>query len=314
MSNPMLGIKSSVLLKKESVQGTRESLATGAVHIDLISETLDHIPVMTDLPQIVGNRQKRASMAFVSHNDGGGSLICRPRNAQMAQLLELILGPTGALIVDDASDLSRFTLEVNKANTDKIALIGCKVNTAKFNSIANEPLTLDLGIIASKGDRNSGVFTAWAPTQVDTENPYMHGGLVMSGAEPWLNDGVTSNVETRSIEFILSNNLITDAFCNDVNRRLIPLGLFSLEGNMEIPYNTITKGFWDEMINANKVKFTATWTNADLDTLVTNFVVKLKGNLPKIATAEPQWLTIDFEGVYDSVDAVCFTMVATEVP
>ena len=316
MSNPSLGIETSVLLKKESTPGTRVALTTGAVHCDLVDESLDYIPVLTDLPVLTGNRQRRATMDFVSHNDGGGSFTIRPRSAQMDQLLELILGKAnvGAWepITDDATDLPQFTVEVNKAGQDKVALVGCKVNTARFTSEENSPLLCELAVIAMSGERNSAQ-TSFSPTQLDDENPYMHSGLAFSGSSSWLDDGTASgNPEVRSFEFTINNNLEIDVFTNATTRRIIPVGLFTLEGSFVIPYNATTKGFWTDMIAAAKVKFTSTWTDNSGSTLAIDFVVKLDGELPKISGPENQWLTINFHGVADTTDTVAISAENTE--
>jgi len=318
MGNPVLGIETYVLLKKETVPGTRESLTTGAQHLDLISESLDSIPVLSGLPVMAGDRQKRATLDFVSHNNTGGSFIFRPRSAQLDTLLKWILGAGGGLapytpIVNDAVDLEAFTLEVTKGGQDQLALVGTKVNTAKFSSTFIEPLTIELNVLSLTGVRNSGSFTTFAPTQMDAEKPFLHGGLIMSGTEVWLDDGLAAgNVEVRSIEFTINNNLLEDGYCNSMNRRLISPGLFTLEGALEIPYNATTKGFWNAMIAAAKVKFTATWTDGDANILAASFVVKLDGELPKVSSSELQWLNLSFHGVADTTDPVCISMISTE--
>ena len=316
MGNPVLGIGTDVLFKIEALPGVREVLTSGAMHIDLISESLDYDPVLSNYPAIAGNRQKWSTAEFVSHNNGGGAITLRPRSAQMETILEIALGKaattTWVPIVDDSVDLPKFTVEATKAGQTALALVGCKVNTATFKSSVNEPLEVELDILASSGVRNSSN-TAWVSTQVDAETPFMHGGLVMSGAEAWLDDSLSAgNVEVRSIEFTLNNNLDAEAYCNSTDRRLIPLGLFTLEGSMEIPYNATTKGFWAERIAAVKVKFTATWTDANANTLSAAFVVKLDGELPKISGPEEQWLKLNFHGVVDLVDPYCIIMSSVE--
>ena len=310
-TDPHLGIETEVLLKKEGTPGTQEAMTAGSEHLDLVSEGLDYVPVLSSYPAIAGDRQRWAGAEHVSHNDGGGSIVCRPRSAQLDNLIELILGGASPLLTD-ATELDRFTVEVTKAGEDTLALVGCKVNTATFRSSANEPLELELNVIASSGVRG-GAHTAWVSTQVDAEKPFMHGGLVMSGDEAWLKGADDSfNVEIRSIEFTLNNNLDADAYCNSTDRRLIPLGLFTMEGSMEIPYNAVTSGFWTEMVNAAKVKFTATWTDADTNTFVAAFVVKIDGELPKISGPEQVWLSLNFHGVADLADTVCITLTSTE--
>lgn len=317
MSNPSLGIETAVIFEKEGTPGDKETLDATSVHCDLISESLDYIPVLSDLPTLAGNRQRWSFNEFVSHNDGGGSFSFRPRSAQMDAILELVLGhaSTGAWdpITDDATDLPKFTIECQKAGQDTLSLIGAKVNTARFISEENQPLVIELNVIASSGDRGGGLTTAFVSTQLDAEKPYMHAGLIFSGAEVWLSEvGASYNPEVRSFEFTCNNNLEADVYANSADRRLIPVGLFTLEGSIVIPYNSITKGFWDEMIGANKVKFTSTWTDADTNTLAIDFVVKLDGELPKISGPETVWLTLNFHGVADLVDPLCISAENTE--
>jgi hypothetical protein len=309
MGNPSLGIETTVIIEEETVPGTREACTAGEM-LDLVSETLDYKPVLTDLPVMAGDRQTNAGMKFVSHNDGNGSIVCRPRAAQLPTFCAIILGAldtaTHVPITDDATDLKSFTVECAKAGQDELALIGTKVNQATFRSEQNGPLELELEVYSLKGERNTGSPTVWAPTQMDTEKPFMHGGLAFTSAHAWFDDGATSyNPECRSIEIVCNNNLDSDAFTNAVTRRLLPPGLFTLTGNLVIPYNATTKGFWTDMVAATKVKFTATWTDADASTIAIGIVAKLEGDLPQIAGPETQWLTLNFVGVADVTDAFC---------
>jgi hypothetical protein len=309
MSNPALGVETSVMFKLESVPGTRESLATGAVNTDLVSETLDYIPVHTDLPQITGDRQKRATLQFVSHNDGSGTAIIRPRHAQAPAIMAWIFGALNTLehvpIVTDSADLAKYTVEVNKAGQDTLALIGTVIDSATFRSTANGPLEIELDMVASSGERNAGVFTAWAATELDAEKPFMHSGLTFTGEPTWMADGAAGDVEARNIEFTVSNNLDREGYTNSVDRRVIPMGGFTLEGTMEVPYNATTKGFWTDVIAATKVTFSLVYTDAAAQTITIALTVKFTGELPKIADMDSQWLTLQFNGVYDGTDAYC---------
>ena len=40
-------------------------------------------------------------------------------------------------------------------------------------------------------------------------------------------------------------------------------------------------------------------------------VVKLEGDLPQISGPETQWLTLNFRGVYDTVDTECIRITLT---
>jgi len=316
MGNPALGIETAVLLKEESTPGTREDCSTGAEHLDLINETLDYKPMLFDGPVFAGDRQKRATMDFVTHHDGGGSVVCRPRSAQLENMLPLIFGAVDTdhvPITDDATDLKAFTVECTKSGQDQLALIGTKVNQATFRSEQNSPLELEMALFSLTGARNSGSFTSWAATQMDAEPVFMHGGLGFTSTHAWFDDGNTSyNPECRSIEIVCNNNLDSEAFTNSTDRRLLPPGLFELTGNIVVPYNATTKGFWADMVAATKVKFTATWTDADTSTFAIALVVKLEGDLPQISEAAHQWLTLNFHGVYDDTDAYCIR--ATNTP
>ena len=74
MSNPVLGIETTVILEEETIPGTRESCISGEM-LDLVSETLDYKPILTDLPVMAGDRQVNAGMKFVSHHDGNGTIV-----------------------------------------------------------------------------------------------------------------------------------------------------------------------------------------------------------------------------------------------
>lgn len=316
MSNPVLGIETTVIIKEETSPGTREACTSGDM-LDLVSEMLDYKPILLDVPVLAGNRQKEAGMNFVSHHDGGGSIVCRPRSAQLANILPLIFGALDGSdhvpITDDATDLKSFTIECAKGGQDEIALIGTKVNQATFRSEQNMPLELELNVFSLKGERNTGAPTTWLPAEMDAEPPFMHGGLAFTSAHVWFDDGATSyNPEARSVEITINNNLDSDAFTNLTTRRLLPPGLFKLTGSMVIPYNAVTKGFWADMVAATKFKFTGTWTDSDTSTLALAIVAKLDGDLPQISGPETQWLTLNFHGVFDTTDTFCIK--ATNTP
>ncbi len=312
MGNPLLGVNTSVAFKLESSPGTRESITGGDISdefLDTVSESLNYKPVSLRLPALANDRQSHGDFEFVSHNDGGGNLVCRPRHAHIDELLKIILGKltTGVYTPDvDGTDLPKFTVECKKSGQIEVVLVGSKVNTATFKSTQNGPLELDMVVVASSGERNPGDLTTSNFVKMASETPYMHGGLALSSSEAWLGAGTPEPV--RSIEFTLNNNLDTEAFCNSVNRSVIPVGVFELSGNMEVPYNSTTAGFWAEMIGANKVKFTMTYTDANSNTLAFAFVVKLEGDLPAISGPENVWLTLNFHGVMDATDADCISV------
>jgi len=309
MGNPSLGIETSVIIEEEVTPGTRITCAAGEM-LDLVSETLDYKPVLADLPTLAGNRQTNAGMKFVSHNDGGGGFVFRPRAAQMPTICALALGALDVAvhvpITDDATDLTTATIEVSKAGQNELALMGAKFNETTFRSEQNMPLEIEVAVLSLKGERDTGSPTAWVPTQMDAEKPFMHGGLAFTSAHAWFDDGATSyNPEARSVEITLNNNLDGEAFTNAVTRRILPPGLFTLTGNIVIPYNATTKGFWADQVAATKVKFTATWTDADANTIAMAIVAKLEGDLPQISGPETQWITLNFVGVADITDTEC---------
>jgi hypothetical protein len=313
MSNPVLGINTEVLFIEETSSGERESCASGAAHVDLVSESLDLKAVLSDYPTIVGNRQVWAPSKFVVKNDGGGELVFRPRAAQMAATLKWIFGGTTPFtpLAGDDTDLPTFTVECTKAGQNALALVGAKVNTATFKSSQNDPLELTLNIIAMSGVRGS-TNTAFATTQMDASHPFLHNGLTMSSELAFLDDGESAgDVEVRSIEFTIDNGLNGDAYCNSIDRRLIPLGMFSCTGSIEVPYNSITKDFWATQVAATKCEFTATWEDSDDNEIAAEFVVKFDTELPQISGTDEQWLTLNFIGVVDTTDTACVSMTST---
>ncbi len=312
MGRPLLGVNTSVAFIEETIPGTRESIVGGDTSdefLDVVNESLNYKPVSTRLAALANDRQSHGDFEFVSHNDGGGSVVCRPRHAQIADLLNFILGQLDIGVytpVDDGTDLPMHTIECKKSGQSEVVLTGAKVNTATFRSTQNGPLELDMAIVAKAGERDPADLTVSNFVKMASETPFMHGGLALSSSEAWLGSGTPEPV--RSIEFTLNNNLDSDAYCNSVNRSVIPVGVFELSGNMEVPYNATTKGFWAEMVAAAKVKFTMTYTDADSNTVAFAFAVKLEGDLPGISGPENVWLTLNFHGVMDATDADCISV------
>ena len=308
MAIPTLGTASHAAFVVEGEAGTRQAIVGGAASdefLDLVSESIDYKPVLNRLRPLVGTRISHGDFEFVSHHDGGGGLVCRPRHGQMAALMHLILGPVAAghyYPVASDVDLPTFTLEVLKASMIEIALAGCKVNTATFRSAGNEPLTLELDIVGGSGERNPGDLTALNVTILAAEKPFMHGLLTPTfTTEAWLGGATPEPI--RSVEIVLNNNLDAESYGNSVNRNVIPVGIFELTGTMEVPFNSTTKAFWTEMINATEVTFSLQWADPDAATLTFTITAKLDGDLPDIGDVDPQWLTVNFHGTYTVTNA-----------
>lgn len=310
MGNPVLGIGSSVGMKLETTPGTKIALTTGAAWLDLVSEGLDHIPVLHRIAPVVGNRQAHGDFEFVSHSDGSGNIVARVRGDYLAALCDFVLGDSAAgvyyPIVDDSADLPTYTVEGVKGGQNNVRLVGCKCNTATFRSETNSPLQVELNVVAMSGERDAvdlatPSYTSWLATP-----PMMHGGMSFDATdEAWL--GGASGPECRMIEWTLNNNLDIEGYTNSTDRKIIPVGLFEVTGSMEIPYNSVTKGFWAEMVAAAKVKFQVEYSDGSA-TLTVDFVVKLEGELPKIAGPENVWLTLNFHGVADATDVHAIEM------
>lgn len=309
MSKPALGIVTNVGFKKEGTPGDKESLA-GGKWLDLVSESLNYKPVLHKAESLTGDRQPQAELAFVSHHDGGGGVIFRPRFDHFGEVLEVIFGildsGTYKPIVNNV-ELPMFTVECDKAGMNDVRLIGTKVNTAKFSSAGNQPLLIDLAILSQSGERDSGDFQAVSHTAWLAQKPFMHGNLAFDATAHAFLGGATGP-QPRSIEFTVNNNLEggDDVYANSVNRSFIPEGLFTVEGTMEIPYNTTSKAFWTALVAATKCKFTLTYSDGT-NTVAFAFVVKFDGELPGIADRMPQWLTLPFHGVYDATDPLMLT-------
>ncbi len=301
MSKPVLGLATVLGFGKESSAGDE---VPANEWLDLVSESLDLRPVLFEGPELFGNRQTRAETKFLSHNDGGGSLVCRPRPDHMNDLLELILGKSDTEWVPlvDNVELPTASFEVDKGGQNTLTLLGCKVNTAKFSSVANQPLLLELAIVAMSGVRD-GALQAETLSWIATV-PYMHSSLVMD-ATGFAYLGGATGPEIRSVEFTLNNNLDVEGFCNSTDRQVIPEGVFGLTGSLEIPYNSVSKAYWAAMVSATKVKFTLAYTSGS-STVTFTFVVKMDSELLGISGPEPQWVTINFVGVMDAADAYCF--------
>lgn len=309
MSKPVLGIASNVGFKLEGTPGDKESL-TGGNWLDLVSETLNYKPVMATEETLTGSRQAQAELHFLSHNDGGGTVICRPRHDHIAVLLNQIFGDVDSGTyrpILTNTELPTMTVECGKAGMNDVRLIGVKVNTAKFSSSANQPLMLELALLAMSGERDQGdletvVHTAWL-----AQKPYMHGNITMDATAHAFLGGATGP-DPRALEFTINNNLEggDDSYANSTDRKFIPEGVFTLEGSMEIPYNTVTKAFWATLVAVTKVKFTVVYSDGT-NTITFAFVVKLDGELPGIADRQAQWITMPFHGVADATDVYCVT-------
>ena len=304
MGNPVIGIGTKIGVKTESTPGDDAALATGASWLDTVSESLDYVPVLHRIAPLLGDRQAHADFEKVGHHDGGGSFIIRPHADYFDTIMMLILGrlSTGYKPILDNTVLPSFTLEVDKAGQNNIKLLGCKVNTATFRSQANDPLEIELDIASMSGVRDGSMATFTSAAWL-SDPFYMHGGITFTTtAEAWL--GGATSTPLRSVEFTLNNNLDTESYCNSTGRAVIPEGMFSLEGSIEVPYNATSKGFWAEMVAAAKVGFSIAYTDGTA-TMTFAFTVKLDGELPKISAAEAIWLTLNFHGVADTASAEC---------
>ena len=293
---------------KEDPQGEQESLS-GGKWFDLVSESLNYKPIIHKAEGLTGNRQAPAELEFLSHSDGGGSFVIRPRFDHCAELLELIFTAVDVGVykpIVSNTELTMFTLECDKAGMNNLVLIGCKVNTAKFSSAANQPLMLELAILSLSGLRDQSLEAesnaAWL-----LQKPFMHGNMSFDAtAHAFL--GAATGPQPRNFEFTVNNNLEggDDSYANSTDRSFIAEGLFSVEGSMEVPYNTTSKAFWAAMLGATKCKFAVEYSDGT-NTITFAFVVKFDGELPSIAGRAPLWLTLPFHGVYDATDPLMLT-------
>ncbi len=313
MTIPTLGVGTSVALKTESSPGVRESITGGGSSVeflDILSENLDYMPVLNAEHNLAGARQAQGDMQFISHNDGGGGIIFRPRYAQMAELFTLILAAVDTTYRPSAkdTDLGRFTVECIKSGQNDLALIGCKMNTATFRSNQNTPLELELGIVASSGLRDPGDCTALDITTMAATDPFVHARLVMTSTdEAWLGGATPEPI--RSMEITLNNNLDVEAYCNGIDRAVIPVGLFTMTGMMVVPYSSVTKAFWTEQAAKTKVEFSIEWEDgASGNNMKFALVATVTGDLPKISGPETQWLTVNFNGITDATDVDCIAV------
>lgn len=305
MSKPIIGISASVGFKVEAVPGTPISL-TGGQWLDIVSESLDYKPVLHSIDPAVGNRQKNADFEFISHHDGGGTVATRVYNAYADELMYLIFGELSGGYYQpilNNTELPTSTWEVDKAGANNLRLAGVKINTASFKSETNNPLELTLELLSMSGARDPGDLQAMDISGWRSTIPFIH-NLMSFDATGHAFLGGADGPECRAIEFTINNNLDPEGWTNSQTRKIIPEGLFGVEGNMEIPYNSTTKGFWAEMVAASKVKFSIEYSNG-ANSLVFDFVVKLDGDLPGISGTEAMWLTLNFHGVADAVDAYC---------
>ena len=306
---PTLGVGSSVAVITESPQGTREAIIGGASSVeflDVLSETLDYVPVLAQDYNLIGARQAQGDLQYISHNDGGGSVIFRPRYAQMASLLTWAFSTIDTTYKPSAKDvdLTTFSLECIKAGQNDICLIGCKVNTLTFRSNPNMPLECEMSVFAASGIRGCTPTAADLTTLAATD-PFVHARLVMTSTdEAWLGGATPQPI--RSIEVTINNNLDGSVFANAIDRATIPVGLFEMVGTIEIPYNSVTSAFWTEQAAASKVKFSVEWEDgASGNNFKLDFVAKVIGDLPKISDPGIQWLTVNFAGAVDAADANC---------
>jgi len=304
MGNPVIGIQTSVAIGVETVPGTRVAVTD---HMDLISENLDYIPVLHRIRPTPGKRVANAAYEFISHNDGGGAFVIRGRHAYMGDLLLAILGAgdgsalTPFVPIHDNVDLSSYTIECIKANSvAEVVLTGAKFNSMTFRSSTNEPLEIECNVISMAGIRDSGDLTAFADTAWIDAIPLIHSRMsIAATAEAWL--GGATGPEARSLEFTFNNNLDPEGWTNSQTRKIIPVGLFDLEGSMEIPFNVTSAGFWAKLVAAAVVSFAVEYSDGTNTTTFT-FKVKLDGEFPGITGPENVWLTLNFHGVLDSTN------------
>jgi hypothetical protein len=304
--NPVLGIGSSLGFKAESQVGSKISL-TGGSFLDLVDEDLDYKPIKYEDTSPIGGRVEfDGDKSIISHNDGGGSFSHRPHAIDIDEYMALLLGGTDTgykvPIIAQSSDLTTFTLESNKAGMNTIRLIGNKINTAAFKSEANQPLVITSNIISMSGERDASDLAS--PVYTNMGLPFMHGmlGFDATGVA-WL--GGASGPAARSIEFTINNNLTGDdtSFCNSTTRKIIPVGLFSCEGTMEIPYNATSKGFWAAIVVLTVVPFKLTFNDNDGTTAEFLFNAQFDGDLPKIADKKNIWLPLKWHTVKTSSNA-----------
>jgi hypothetical protein len=160
------------------------------------------------------------------------------------------------------------------------------------------------------GDLAVPVYTGWM-----TKGMFMHGDMVIDTTDvPFL--GGATPVPIRSIEFALNNNLDDSeaGFTNSTTRKIIPVGMFEVTGNMVVPYNTVTAGLIGSLVGSDKAKWGISYSDGveigdyqlDFD-----FVTKFEGDLPAIASTDNQWLTLNFHGVVDVDDIKCATAEVT---
>lgn len=310
MTNPVQGINTCVAFKKESPAGQKISVAGGSF-LDLVSEESDYKPVHFIGDSIIGNRQQQAILEIVSHHDARASFNFRMRAAYTEEVLAAIFGDLNTGVHSpqllNTEDLESATFEILKAGTNELILIGCKVNTATFKSSANQPLTCQLDILGLSGERDTGNLTGADYTGWATQQMFLHGDMTLDAtAHAWL--GGASGPEVKEIEFTLNNNLDDGegSFTNSTVRKILPVGMFELTGQIVIPYNATSKAMVASIVAAEKVKWGISYSDgtAQLDF---DFVTKFEGNVPNISGPENVWLTLPFHGVVDTTDTLVVT-------
>jgi hypothetical protein len=304
MGNPIIAVGSSVGIRKEIVPGTPLVVDTW---LDLISEELDYEPVLLDAPTPIGTRQNDADFMIVTHHDGKGSFTYRPRHADIGKMLELILGVLNGGMYSPIftnTAIPSFSCAVGKGGQNTIKLGGCKVNTAEFVSEANKPLVVCINLLAMNGLRDAVLVTP-VYTTVKATKPYLHGNMTMDATGHAFLGGAAGPA-CRKLTITINNNLDGDAFTNSTTRVLIPEGLFTVTGAMEIAYNATTKAFWTDMVAASKVKWSVTWSDGT-NNFEVNLVTKITGKLPAISGPEVSWLELGFVGVADATDSDVIT-------
>jgi hypothetical protein len=303
-TNPIQGIVSTAGFKTETVPGTKIAL-TGSEFLDLMSEESSYEPVHYRGESIIGNRQEQGDLEVVSHNDGRTTLKCRPRGLYMEELLALIFGVdtvgVHTPILGNDTDLATFTCEVDKAGLNNLRLIGCKVGKATFESQANQPLMLTLEAIAMSGERDVGDLATPTYTWL-TDGMFMHGDMTMDATGHAFLGGATG-LPVRSIQFECDNDLDDSeaGFTNSTDRKIIPVGMFNLTGNIVVPYNSTTKDLIASLVAAEKVGWGIVYTTGTPGhSLLLDFVTKFEGDMPDITDNSNQWITMNFHGVVDA--------------
>ena len=304
MSNPVLDNNSSVGFKIEGEVGVDAGLGTGGAWLDLISEDVGADPNILQLPSPIGGRQADERLHVMTHRDGRGSIIFRPRAAHVDDLLNLFFkGTSGDYFIPtvDGTDLDTATFEIDKFGTTNYQLLGTKVDILKLRSEENGPLIFEMDLIAMSAVEDGGmetdVYTGW----IDG-TPFMHGSMTLDATGyAWL--GAATGPEVRSIEMEMSNNLDPNGFTNSITRKIIPVGMFSVTGRMVIPYNSTSAGFLTPWAAPSKFKFTMTYQDAATNSLEFIVTASIDGTRPNVSGDDShKWLELAFHGVVDATD------------